>query len=177
MTLSSFFFSVYLLSVVDVRNAQTCRKFWCEFIWAKLEWGARLQMFQRISVLRFLLLIWNQWDDVKMITWSFAENKARIGLQSCKDYVLSRTLERQVPKEALQRCVNLDAKKQWAGLAWGKGETFTEEVKCLGGDHSPRPTHVGIHDQITMRLLSTDASFCPHCVPSLSRCVCSVRLF
>lgn len=49
--------------------------------------------------------------------------------------------------------------RERAGPAWGKGEPFTEEVKSPGGDHAPRPTHLGIRDPISTRLLSTDASF------------------
>lgn len=49
--------------------------------------------------------------------------------------------------------------RERAGPAWGKGEPFTEEVKSPGGDHAPWPTHLGIRDPISTRLLSTDASF------------------
>ena len=38
---------------------------------------------------------------------------------------------------AFQRYINLDAQKQWTGLAEGKDKSFTKEDICMGHDCLP----------------------------------------
>lgn len=49
-----------------------------------------------------------------------------------------------------QRCVNLDAQKQWTGLADGKDKPFSKAVMFLGCGYPPWPAQLGVRGQITM---------------------------
>lgn len=64
---------------------------------------------------------------MKKMTPRVAENEARIGFQSCEDGVLSHTSQGRVPREARQRCADLDAEKPRAGLHEAKVSLFLKK--------------------------------------------------
>lgn len=51
----------------------------------------------------------------------------------------SGVLSGEHPQVPVQRCVNLDVQKQWAGLA---SNLSTKEVPGLGRDHPPGPAQL-----------------------------------